>query len=243
MAERTFDIFVNNIPLQIFFDETEKLKPAWIPRLVSELKPVLTAFFDSHDLREAVELITPDKPYAVKVLTSVEFSKKKKSYNPKGYVYGILDGFKNPPRWWTVGSDMTDKLPTFNRVWDRSVQVRFGKVGQGLDNIPNEKFRELARNIIGVPAPPPRPAAPPPRPAAPAPPPAPAPPTCETILAREGITSRKDFLRWAITNHPDKGGDTTKFQEVSNCVDKQFGKARLTRKKRKNRKMRKTSRR
>lgn len=41
-------------------------------------------------------------------------------------------------------------------------------------------------------------------------------------LEQYGIKSAKDFNKWAIKNHPDKGGDTTQFQRVSNLVDKAF---------------------
>jgi len=31
---------------------------------------------------------------------------------------------------------------------------------------------------------------------------------------------KKKFLRWTRTNHPDKGGSTRRFQDVSSCRDK-----------------------
>jgi len=48
---------------------------------------------------------------------------------------------------------------------------------------------------------------------------------CNTILKQQGIldndpkTTRKNFKKWALKNHPDKGGNTSVFQSVSNCSD------------------------
>lgn len=42
---------------------------------------------------------------------------------------------------------------------------------------------------------------------------------CPELLRRLGILSVRDFKKWALKNHPDKGGDETLFKEVSNCVD------------------------
>lgn len=41
-------------------------------------------------------------------------------------------------------------------------------------------------------------------------------------LAKMGITSQKDFTRWSLKNHPDKGGDTAKFQSVSDLAGRAF---------------------
>ena len=41
-------------------------------------------------------------------------------------------------------------------------------------------------------------------------------------LAPLGISSRKEFNKWALRNHPDKGGDTAQFQRVSSLADKAF---------------------
>jgi hypothetical protein len=41
-------------------------------------------------------------------------------------------------------------------------------------------------------------------------------------LAAMGITSQKDFAKWALRNHPDKGGDTAKFQTVSDLAGRAF---------------------
>jgi hypothetical protein len=52
-------------------------------------------------------------------------------------------------------------------------------------------------------------------------------------LKREGIATRKDFRsKWALKNHPDRGGDTAKFQIVSDCVDQLGARRRRTRKRR-----------
>lgn len=57
-----------------------------------------------------------------------------------------------------------------------------------------------------------------------APPSAPSDPLAEAraMLESVGIRSRKDFNKWAVKNHPDKGGDTGNFQRVSNYVDKVY---------------------
>ena len=44
--------------------------------------------------------------------------------------------------------------------------------------------------------------------------------TCKDILAEHGITDMKSWRRWALKNHPDKGGETELFAEVSDCVDR-----------------------
>jgi GH43 family beta-xylosidase len=38
-------------------------------------------------------------------------------------------------------------------------------------------------------------------------------------LPRTTKITRKDYMKWAIQNHPDKGGDTIIFQEIQNCWD------------------------
>lgn len=49
---------------------------------------------------------------------------------------------------------------------------------------------------------------------------------CNTILKQQGIldndykTTRRNFKKWALKNHPDKGGNTSVFQSVSDCSDK-----------------------
>jgi hypothetical protein len=50
-------------------------------------------------------------------------------------------------------------------------------------------------------------------------------------LASMGIHSNKDFKKWAVKNHPDKGGDSAKFAHVSSMADRAFSKAGAGRKK------------
>jgi hypothetical protein len=54
---------------------------------------------------------------------------------------------------------------------------------------------------------------------------------CAAFLKGEGITTRKDFRRWALKNHPDRGGDTAKFQFVSDCVDRSGARRRTHKRK------------
>jgi hypothetical protein len=54
------------------------------------------------------------------------------------------------------------------------------------------------------------------------------------ILGAESIANRRDFLKWALKNHQDKGGDTKKFQKVSGCVDQLGARRRRTKKRRHN---------
>jgi len=46
---------------------------------------------------------------------------------------------------------------------------------------------------------------------------------CKKILKNNDITSLKDFRKWALKNHPDKGGDSEIFAIVSGCNDEYFG--------------------
>jgi hypothetical protein len=48
---------------------------------------------------------------------------------------------------------------------------------------------------------------------------------CKQRLEQEGIQTRSDFRRWAARNHPDKGGDARRFQEISECMDMVFPKS------------------
>lgn len=45
---------------------------------------------------------------------------------------------------------------------------------------------------------------------------------CKAELARKDIGNRRDFRFWARTNHPDRGGDLSTFQRVSECADMVF---------------------
>lgn len=44
------------------------------------------------------------------------------------------------------------------------------------------------------------------------------------LQTRLGINSRKDFHKWAVRNHPDKGGDPNIFRKVSQLVERQYPK-------------------
>jgi hypothetical protein len=44
--------------------------------------------------------------------------------------------------------------------------------------------------------------------------------SCQELLSEKKITTYRSWLEWARDNHPDKGGDTVTFQNVSDCVDK-----------------------
>ena len=44
---------------------------------------------------------------------------------------------------------------------------------------------------------------------------------CVLFLKSMGIKTKKDFWKWGLRGgHPDKGGETLLFQQVSHCVDK-----------------------
>jgi hypothetical protein len=42
---------------------------------------------------------------------------------------------------------------------------------------------------------------------------------CVELFDDLDIYSHKDFKKWALKNHPDKGGSVDKFQIVSSCED------------------------
>ena len=54
---------------------------------------------------------------------------------------------------------------------------------------------------------------------------------CKAVLDGVGITSRRQFLKWSKTNHPDKGGDTAIYQRVNECVLRLFPNGGLRKKK------------
>jgi len=244
---QTFDIVINNVLARLLFSEVDKKIPGKSAELSAELKAALLDLFEKKNLREAIEFTTP---YSVNVLTEKEFKKKRKSYNPKRDTYDMMDNIvgEDPPRWWrNEGSTLTNVLPKLKELFggNRDIVVRFLRSGTMDLGETEESQRELAENIVlnfvgeeeeeeAKPA-----AAPGPR--APAVPAAPVKP-CVTLLSDAGITSRKDFLRWSVSNHPDKGGDTKIFQEISACVDKQYGSARKTRRRQKKRRSTRKSR-
>ncbi len=43
--------------------------------------------------------------------------------------------------------------------------------------------------------------------------------SCEQRLHELGITSKKEFKKWTHKGHPNRGGNLTTFQEISNCND------------------------
>jgi Fe2+ transport system protein FeoA len=43
--------------------------------------------------------------------------------------------------------------------------------------------------------------------------------SCEQRLRELGITSKKEFKKWTHKGHPNRGGNLTTFQEISNCND------------------------
>ena len=43
---------------------------------------------------------------------------------------------------------------------------------------------------------------------------------CVSLMCKYNITSKKDFLQWALKGgHPNKGGKTNVFAMLSNCND------------------------
>lgn len=54
---------------------------------------------------------------------------------------------------------------------------------------------------------------------------------CANVLRGLGISSRKDFRKWATVNHPDKGGDTNVFQRVNECITRMYPRGGLRKKK------------
>lgn len=54
---------------------------------------------------------------------------------------------------------------------------------------------------------------------------------CKNVLEGLEIKSRRDFLKWSKTNHPDKGGDTATYQRVNECVLRIYPQGGLRKKK------------
>jgi hypothetical protein len=46
---------------------------------------------------------------------------------------------------------------------------------------------------------------------------------CNRILKENNINSKKDFLKWSVKNHPDKGGSEEIYKEISSCNDIIYG--------------------
>jgi len=66
----------------------------------------------------------------------------------------------------------------------------------------------------------------------------PLPDPCIALLESLGIKTESDFRKWALENHPDKGGDEETFKRVSGCFNRKGGR----RKTKKNRRRRKNTR-
>lgn len=243
--DRTFDILINNIPMRLLVAELDKKLPAKSGELFAELKPVLQDLFVRKNLREAVEFVTPERPLAVKVLSEKQFKAKRKSYNPKRDVYDVMDSITGdtPPTWWRrEGTMLTSTLPKLAELFAQPITVRFRPAGTPDMGISEANEKDVAENIVlnFVGEPEEEEEAAPEREAPPEP--VPEGPECDKILSDAGITSRRDFVRWALRNHPDKGGNTEVFQRISNCVDKSYprGGVRKTRRKQKKRSTRKS---
>jgi hypothetical protein len=232
MGDRLFDIVINNLPMRILFE----VKPELSAGILPELKPALQTLFTKNNLREAVEFVE-DTP-VVRVLTKVELqSKPGKSYNPRPDVYKLLDSFvrrtergqRDTLTWWVNGVNLSKSLPQAAKLFGgRDIILRFVRAGD-MEGISEEQLRAAAKSVVDAAFPPaPKPRSKPEAGEAP-PPKIVKGPACDAILAGAGITSRKDFLKWALRNHPDKGGNTEAFQRVSNCVDTQYGSGRKTR--------------
>lgn len=240
--DRTFDILINNIPARLLFAELDKKLPAKSGELFAEIKPVLQDLFVRKNLREAVEFVTPERPLAVKVLSEKQFKAKRKSYNPKRDVYDVMDSITGdtPPTWWRrEGTVLTSSLPMLAELFRQPITVRFRPTGTPDMGISEANEKEVAENIVLNFVGEPEEEEGPEEEAAPGreapPPPIAKGPECDKILADAGITTRRDFVRWAVRNHPDKGGNTEVFQRVSNCVDTQYGSGRKTRRRQKKR--------
>ena len=42
----------------------------------------------------------------------------------------------------------------------------------------------------------------------------------KTLKDKYGITDKRTYRKWTLANHPDKGGDTGEFADVSRLVDR-----------------------
>lgn len=249
MSDRIFDIFVNNVPARLLFSEVDKRVPTIGVKLRTELKSALEPVFNRNLLKEAVEFVK-DTP-VVRVLEVKEFKKKRKSYNPKSEVYDLLTNFVQRTKsgradtltWWVNGVNLATELPELRAVFRKAhIYVRFVPAGEteGISEEDLQKAVEaIVSNFIGEAETDDESEAKPRR----AEPRRAKGPECDAILSKASISSRKEFLRWALRNHPDKGGNTEIFQRVSACVDRQYGSGRTTRrrqtKRRQTRKQRK----
>ena len=57
----------------------------------------------------------------------------------------------------------------------------------------------------------------------PSPPPPPSMDECTRLMCEYGLRTPKDFKRWSLKNHPDKGGDGGLYARVNSCYhEKKF---------------------
>lgn len=114
----------------------------------------------------------------------------------------------------------------------------------GVPNYVFEAFLERVKKIIQGDTSETGPFVPPTGPAEPPPPTqSPKQESCKKRLKDEGIQDKGSFRKWALTNHPDKGGDVAKFQEINDCMDVVFPQGGRRKSRRKIRRSRKTRRR
>lgn len=43
---------------------------------------------------------------------------------------------------------------------------------------------------------------------------------CVSKMCKQQIVNKSDFRKWALKNHPDKGGDEILFKEINECVQR-----------------------
>lgn len=46
---------------------------------------------------------------------------------------------------------------------------------------------------------------------------------CIRLLIKEGIYNHRDFKKWSLRNHPDKGGDLNRYQTINECNTRIYG--------------------
>jgi hypothetical protein len=106
-------------------------------------------------------------------------------------------------------------------------------VHASLDTDKFASFLRAVRKAFGEAEPPPSREAPPPPPASFS-----KQEECRRRLEEAGIRTRSDFRKWSVQNHPDKGGDMLRFQEINACMDTVFPRGGTRKSRRKRRKTR-----